>query len=49
MFSGRRPGEIESKRDDPGFMDWEIARDGILLYSAGREQTVALRPTRAGR
>lgn len=28
----RAPGEIERKRDDPGYMDWEIARDGIILY-----------------
>jgi HEPN domain-containing protein/predicted nucleotidyltransferase len=40
----RRPGEIESKRDDPGFMDWEIARDGILLYPPGASSQ-SLRPT----
>jgi len=31
----RAPGEIERKRDDPGYMDWEIARDGIVLYPPG--------------
>ena len=40
----RRPGEIESKRDDPGFMDWEIARDGIVLYPPGASSQ-SLRPT----
>jgi HEPN domain-containing protein/predicted nucleotidyltransferase len=39
----RRPGEIESKRDDPGFMDWEIARDGIVLYPTD-ESSQSLRP-----
>ncbi len=27
----RRPGEIEAKREDPGYMDWDIARHGIVL------------------
>jgi len=40
----RAPGEIERKRDDPGYMDWEIARDGIILYPPG-ENSEALRPT----
>ncbi|HVX38851.1 MAG TPA: HEPN domain-containing protein [Gemmatimonadaceae bacterium] len=39
----RQPGEIERKRDDPGFMDWEIARDGIVLYPPGASSE-ALRP-----
>src|SRR5881392_700700 len=24
----RKPGQIEERRDDPGYMDWEIAREG---------------------
>ena len=39
----RAPGEIERKRDDPGYMDWEIGRDGIILYPPG-ENSEALRP-----
>jgi HEPN domain-containing protein/predicted nucleotidyltransferase len=30
----RRPGELEAQRDDPGRMDWDIAREGIVLYAA---------------
>jgi HEPN domain-containing protein/predicted nucleotidyltransferase len=40
----RAPGEIERKRDDPGYMDWDIARHGIILYPPG-ENSEALRPT----
>src|SRR5512143_2066162 len=29
----RKPGELEAQRDDPGRMDWDIAREGIVLYS----------------
>ena len=43
----RTPGEIERKRDDPGYMDWEIARDGIVLYPAGADSQ-ALRPRLRG-
>jgi len=28
----RAPGEIERRRDDPGYLDWAIAGDGIILY-----------------
>src|SRR5215475_770641 len=31
----RRPGEIEAKRDDPGYMDWAIAREGIVVHPPG--------------
>lgn len=34
-------GEIEQKRDDPGFMDREIARDGVYPTNSDNE---ALRP-----
>jgi HEPN domain-containing protein/predicted nucleotidyltransferase len=30
----RRPGELAAQRDDPGRMDWDIAREGIVLYAA---------------
>lgn len=39
----RAPGEIERKRNDPGYMDWEVARDGIILYPAGANSE-SLRP-----
>lgn len=39
----RQPGEIEAKRDDPGYMDWDIARDGVVLYPQGGDSD-ALRP-----
>lgn len=39
----RSPGEIEQKRDDPGYMDWEIARDGVVLYPADGDSE-SLRP-----
>jgi uncharacterized protein len=41
----RRPGQIEERRDDPGYMDWEIARDGVVIYPAGSSDE-SLRPTR---
>ncbi len=30
----RKPGRLEERRDDPGTMDWHIAREGIVLYAA---------------
>ncbi|MGH7621877.1 MAG: HEPN domain-containing protein, partial [Gemmatimonadaceae bacterium] len=43
----RAPDEIERKRDDPGYMDWDIARDGIILYPPGSDNQ-ALRPRLRG-
>src|SRR6185437_3339693 len=43
----RAPDEIERKRDDPGYMDWDIARDGIVLYPPGSDNQ-ALRPRLRG-
>jgi len=31
----RQPGEIEAKREDPGYMDWMIAREGIVVHPPG--------------
>ncbi len=39
----RTLGEIERKRDDPGYMDWDIARDGVVLYPS-RWDAELLRP-----
>lgn len=30
----RKPGELEAQRDDPGRMDWDVAREGIVVYAA---------------
>jgi HEPN domain-containing protein/predicted nucleotidyltransferase len=31
----RAPGELERRRSDPGWIDGEIMRDGVLLYGTG--------------
>ncbi|HEX8942397.1 MAG TPA: HEPN domain-containing protein [Gemmatimonadaceae bacterium] len=41
----RKPGQIEERRDDPGYMDWEIARDGVVIYPP-ESSSEALRSTR---
>src|SRR3954453_21759374 len=28
-----RAGEIERRREDPGTIEWDVAREGLLLYS----------------
>ncbi len=40
----REPGSIERRRDDPGTIEWEVARQGILLY-AHRDAPTQLQPT----
>jgi uncharacterized protein len=30
----RRPGELEERRDDPGFMEWDVWREGVVLYES---------------
>lgn len=30
----RKPGELEAQRDDPGRMDWDVAREGVVVYAA---------------
>lgn len=30
----KRPGEIERRRDDPGTIEWDVAREGRVLYAA---------------
>lgn len=29
----RLPGELEEQSDDPGTIDWDVAREGVLLYT----------------
>jgi predicted nucleotidyltransferase/HEPN domain-containing protein len=31
----RKPGELEARRDDAGRMDWDIWREGVVLYPPG--------------
>lgn len=31
----RSPGGFERKKDDPGTVDWDVIREGILLFSLG--------------
>jgi HEPN domain-containing protein/predicted nucleotidyltransferase len=42
-FHLRAPGDIERRRDDPGYMEWDIARDGIVVYPP-RYDSGRLRP-----
>jgi HEPN domain-containing protein/predicted nucleotidyltransferase len=44
----RRPGQVEARCNDPGYMDWDIARDGVVVYADDVEQR-ALIPVVAGR
>jgi HEPN domain-containing protein/predicted nucleotidyltransferase len=37
------PGQLERRRNDPGYMDWVVAREGIVLHPAG-SSSEALRP-----
>lgn len=41
----RQTGDVEARRDDPGYMEWDIAREGIVLYTApDRPRRVRERP-----
>jgi HEPN domain-containing protein/predicted nucleotidyltransferase len=41
----RRPGDIEAKAHDPGYVDWDIHREGVTLYtSPARASHVRERP-----
>lgn len=40
----RNPGQLEQRRNDPGYMDWDIAREGVIVYPPGADSSV-LRPT----
>lgn len=44
----RRSGEIERRRDDPGTLEWDVAREGRLLYADPRAPTVLSPPRRVG-
>jgi HEPN domain-containing protein/predicted nucleotidyltransferase len=44
----RRPGEVERRGRDPGYMDWDIVREGIILYPSNADSE-SLRPQAAVR
>jgi HEPN domain-containing protein/predicted nucleotidyltransferase len=42
----RQRGEIERRRDDPGTLEWDVAREGKLLYADPAAATVLAPPDR---
>jgi HEPN domain-containing protein/predicted nucleotidyltransferase len=42
----RRRGEIERRRDDPGTLEWDVAREGKLLYADPAAASVLAPPDR---
>jgi uncharacterized protein len=44
----RPPGEIERRRDDPGTIEWDIAREGQVLYADPAASTNFMRADRVG-
>ena len=43
-----RAGEIERRREDPGTIEWDVAREGLLLYSDSAAPTTLAPPRRIG-
>lgn len=39
----RTPARFEERRDDPGTLDWDISREGVVIYPPGADSQ-ALRP-----
>jgi uncharacterized protein len=42
----RPPGEIERRRDDPGALEWDVAREGRILYADPAAPTNLMRAGR---
>src|SRR5258708_20041109 len=42
----RGPGEIERRRDDPGALEWDVAREGRVLYADPEAPTNLMRGDR---
>jgi len=42
----RSPGALELRQNDPGRIDWDVAREGKLVYSAGGRPASASVPAR---
>jgi HEPN domain-containing protein/predicted nucleotidyltransferase len=47
-FKLRQPGEIERRRDDPGALEWDVAREGRVLYADPGAPTNLMRVDRVG-
>ena len=45
-FQLRQPGEIERRRDDPGALEWDVARQGRVLYADPAAPTNLMRADR---
>jgi predicted nucleotidyltransferase len=53
LFSGRfgfdfkvcRRGDLERRRDDPGTIEWDVAREGVVLYRTQPRRPKSLRQT----
>jgi HEPN domain-containing protein/predicted nucleotidyltransferase len=43
-----RAGEIERRQEDPGTIEWDVAREGLLLYSDPAAPTTLAPPRRIG-
>ncbi len=35
----RKPGEIERRQNDPGYIEWDVAREGVVLFDASSPRT----------
>jgi len=40
----RKPGQFEAQRDDPGRTDWDVAREGVVVWPPEAAPLDALRP-----
>ena len=45
-FKVKRPGTIERRRDDPGTIEWDVAREGRVLYADPRASSMLMPPRR---
>ena len=39
-----QPGQIAARADDPGYMEWDMAREGRVLYERASDRAAADRP-----
>jgi uncharacterized protein len=45
-FKVKRPGTIERRRDDPGTIEWDVAREGRVLYTDPQASSMLMPPRR---
>lgn len=43
----RPTGQLERRKDDPGFVDWDVIREGLLLFTDGTLPVVTPGPDRS--